>query len=106
MSHEQARSHPDIHQLGEAGRFWCWFDNREDGDAVFLTSPLHRFWRFHLSDHSGSEIDTLRELLEAFDFATSSAELQFLLDCIQSVETWQETCPDDLARFGEVGVSF
>lgn len=105
MSHEQAQRHHDIHHLGDEGRLWCWFDSRNNGDAVFLTSPSHRLWRFHLSDRDGTELETVRELVETFDYALTPDELRFLLDCVGSVETWQDHCPHDLARYGTVGVT-
>lgn len=103
MSHEQATAHDDIHALGSAGRFHVWFDNRSAGH-VFLTSPSHRHWRFHIEPDA--VISSLDELLAQFDYQLSADELRLVVSAFQSCEDWLETCPYDLAKFGEVGVSY
>ena len=75
----------------------------EEAENVTLYATTARMWQFVLDDEAG--LPQLREIVEAFPDATHADQL-WLIDTLLSVETWLETCPHDLRRFGEVGVSF
>jgi len=74
-----------------------------DAENVTLYSPTARMWKFVLDDEAG--LPQLREIVDAFPDATH-ADILWLIDTLQSVETWLEVCPHDLRRYGEIGVSY
>ena len=84
-----------------SGAFTAFF--MSEAENVTLFSSAARMWKFVLDDEAG--LPQLREILEAFPDATH-ADMLWLIDTLQSVETWLEVCPHDLRRFGEVGVSY
>jgi len=74
-----------------------------EAENVTMYARTARMWKFVLDDEAG--LPQLREILDAFPDA-SHADAIWLIDTLQSVETWLDTCPHDLRRYGEVGVSY
>ena len=90
------------HQLASVGRFGFWW--HEEGNSVKLFATSAKNWQY-VFDEEGTT-DQLSEILEAFDWSVDPEELQLLVQCMRSIDSWLEWCPSDLHRYGEVGVTF
>lgn len=84
-----------------SGTFTAFY--MSEAENVTLYARTARSWKFVLDDEVG--LLQLREIVEAFPDATN-ADILWLIDTLESVETWLEVCPHDLRKFGEVGVSY
>lgn len=85
-----------------SGLLTIWYNT--DTETLVFTMRGARMWRF-LVDSEGT-LDQFAELAEAAMPQASAADLMWICDCLRAAEIWLETCPYDLARFGEIGVSF
>ena len=91
------------HHLGDSpSGLWTAF-YMSDAENVTLYARGARMWKFVLD--ADASLGDFKEIAAPFADATRD-DLLWLADTLQSVETWLETCPHDLARFGEVGVSY
>ena len=92
------------HSLGDSpSGLWRVVYNA-DAENVTLYAERAKGWKY-LLDGEGT-LAHFREVAEAFTSEATAEDLRWLADTIASVETWLETCPHDLARFGQVGVSY
>lgn len=82
-----------------------WALDYADPEGVLIFSaPTARLWRFK-TDEEGTLAQFL-EIAEAFEGTATAADLHWLANSLASAETWLETIPHDLARYGEIGVSY
>ena len=92
------------HHLSDSptGRFSAFFMG-EDGNVTILDNTA-RSWSFVL-DENGT-IDQLAEITDRPDRSDIDADdIRWLIHIFQSVETWLDHAPHDIARYGGVGVT-
>jgi len=89
-------------ELAAVGRFvFAW---KKGGSTVKLFSKKNRMWQYIFDENM--TLEQLDEILDAFDYDLDKEEVQFLVQCGQSIENWLEWAPSDLKRYGIGGVSF
>lgn len=74
-----------------------------DAQHVVIYAHSAPMWRFVLESNGG--IPELREVLESHPNLTVS-DVLWLMDTMNNIDTWVEICPQDLSRYGQVGISF
>jgi len=91
------------HLLTESpsGLFTAYYMSTAENVTMYARTA--KMWKFVLDDEAG--LPQLKEIAEAFPDATH-ADFIWLIDTLESVETWLEVCPHDLRRYGETGVSY
>ena len=92
------------HHLGDSptGLFTAFYMDEAE-NVTFFARPA-KGWKF-VADEDGT-LNQFREIADLFTEEATAADLRWLADTLASVETWLDTCPHDLARYGEIGVSF
>ena len=73
-----------------------------EAENVTLYAKGAKMWKFVI-DGEGT-LDHFDEISAPFGEATI-ADYKWLIETLQSVETWLEHCPHDLARYGAVNVT-
>jgi len=83
------------------GRFTAFY--MSEAENVTIYDATAKMWKYVL-DETGT-LDQLQEIVEG-PTTPNVDEFLWLITTLQSVDDWIETCPHDLHRFGEVGVSY
>jgi len=94
------------HHLSDSptGRFTAFYMGDDNDGNVTIYDATARMWKF-VCDDAGT-LDQLAEIAVNCPTPIDSGDLIWLIETLQSIETWLETCPYDLAKYGEVGISF
>ena len=91
-------THPN--EFATCGRFAFYWDIDEQCVALFVDDQ-----EFRCFDEQGT-LSNLEEVLEAYHDKMDVTDVVFLTACFQCIETWLDHAPYDMAKYGEVGVSF
>ena len=91
------------HHLSDSpsGRFTAFYYS--DAENVTIYDATARLWKF-VCDEAGT-LDQLAEIAVDAQTPLKSDDLIWLIETLQSIETWLEHCPHDLATYGEVAVT-
>jgi len=85
-----------------SGRFTAFY--MAGAENVTIYDRTAKMWQFVL-DETGT-LDQLDEIVNAGGARVIQADIVWLISTLQAVDDWLETCPHDLRKFGEVGVSY
>ena len=98
---------PDCHPLHSVVRLKSWYDaNAETVSFGLFDDGQLKDMETWTQEPAVSEIAQLVENWGRVHGGLSAEELRFMIDTAGSVDTHLEHAPHDLARYGEVGVTY